>query len=370
MTPLLLAAVLAAPPKPDPSADLFTPAGPVPKFQITVEAGNLKQLRQDPRAYVRATVRVGDQTFKDVGIHLKGAAGSWRDWNDKPGLTLNFDKFVEDQSYRGLDKIHLNNGVQDGSYLQEILANEMYLAAGVPACRCTHATVELNGRKVGLYVFKEGFDRSWLRRHFDNPNGNLYDGGFLTDINGQLKLDAGKDNGRKDLRALVRACSEGDANKRYAAVGKLVDVDRFLSSAAVQIVTADWDGYIRKPNNYRVYFDPKGKAVVIPHGLDQMWQNPGEELWHGWGGMIARAILDHPEGKKKAIARLKEVVEKHFVLKSLTKRIDELAPRAKAAIESVHGKGSGAGYENEVKWLKERLKQRDELLRRELPKLK
>lgn len=371
MTPLLLTALLAAPPNPDPSADLFKPAGPVPTVKVTVDAENLKLLRKEPRTYVRCTVRVGDQTFKDVGVHLKGAAGSYRDWNDKPGLTLNFTKFVKGQTFRGLDKVHLNNGVQDGSYLQEILANEMNLAAGVPACRCTHALVELNGRKVGLYVLKEGFNKTWLRRHFDDPHGNLYDGGFLTDINGPLKLDTGTDNGRKDLQALAKACSEGDANKRYAAVNKLVDVDRFLSFTAIQIITADWDGYVRKPNNYRVYFDPKsGKAVFIPHGLDQMWQNPGEGLWQGWGGMAARAILDHPEGKKKAIARLKEVTEKQFDLGKLNKRIDELAPRARAAIESAHGKGSGAGYDNEVKWLKERLKQRAGLLKRELPKLK
>ena len=66
---------------------------------------------------------------------------------------------------------------------------------------------------------------------------------------------------------------------------------KFCANAALQIVTAYWDGYIRKPNNYRIWFpkDPKdGKAVIVPHGMDQMWQNPGEGLWHGWGGMVAR----------------------------------------------------------------------------------
>lgn len=361
----------AAQSKPDPAADLFKPAGPVPKVKVAVDDANLKMLRKDWRTYVRCTLRVGDGTLENVGVHIKGAAGSTRGWDDKPGLTLNADKFAPGQAFRGLDKFHLNNAVQDPSYLSEILANEMNLAAGVPACRCGHAVVELNGRKAGLYVLKEGFDRKWLSRHFDRTDGNMYDGGFLTDINGDLKLDTGVENGRKDLKALARACKDGDANKRYAAVNKMVDVDRFLSFAAIQIITADWDGYIRKPNNYRVYFDPKTeKAVFIPHGLDQMWQNPGEGLWHGWGGTVARVILDHPEGKKLAIARLKEVVEKHFVLEKLNKRIDELVPRAKEAIESAYGKGSAGGFENDVKWLKERLKQRAEYLKKELPKLK
>ena len=368
---LLILLALAAPPQPDPSADLFKAAGPVPKVKIALDQENLTLLHRDARKYVRCTVRVKDQEYRDVGVHLKGAAGSYRDWNDKPGLTLNFDKFVKAQTLRGVDKVNLNNGVQDGTFMQELLANEIAAAAGLPACRCTHALVELNGRKAGLYVVKEGFNKTWLRRHFDDPHGNLYDGGFLTDVNGDLKLDCGVDNGRKDLKALAKACETGDANKRYEAVSKLVDVDEFLGFAALQIITADWDGYIRKPNNYRLYFDPKsGKAVFIPHGMDQMWQNPGEGLWQGWGGMVARAILDHPEGKKKVIARLKEMTEKQFVVEKLYKRIDELAPRLHAAIESTYGKGNAGGFDNEVKGLKDRLKQRAEYLKNELPKLK
>jgi hypothetical protein len=65
-----------------------------------------------------------------------------------------------------LDKIHLNNSVQDRSYLTEILCGDLFLAAGVPAARGTHARVFLNGRDLGLYGLKEGFDQSFLRRHF------------------------------------------------------------------------------------------------------------------------------------------------------------------------------------------------------------
>lgn len=371
MPPLACTLLLLAAPPADPAADLFKHTGPVPKVRLTVDEANLKMLRQNPRGYVRGTFRVsGAETLTDIGLHIKGAAGSTRDWNDKPGLTLNANKFADGQTFRGLDKFHLNNSVQDGSHFQEILANELALAAGLPACRCTHVLVELNGRKVGLYVLKEGFDKPFLKRHFGGAGGNLYDGGFLTDINGPLKLDSGDDVGRKDLQALVKASNEGDANKKFDAVGKLIDVDRFYTFAALQMITADWDGYIRKPNNYRIYFDPKTKkATFLPHGMDQMWQNPQEGVWHWWGGMVARAVLDHPEGKRKVLARLKEMCEQHFTTEKMHKRIDELYPRAKEAVASVD-KAWVPGYENEVKWLKERLKQRVEYLKRELPKVK
>jgi len=367
---LLVTAGAGAAEKPDPSAEFFKMTGKVPVFQITVEKAEADSLRREPRKYVKCTLKVGDQTLKDVAIHLKGAAGSFRGFDDKPALTLNTDHFSKGQKFQGMDKFHLNNSVQDGTYLNEIMCGGMALAAGVPTPRGAHALVELNGRKLGLYVFKEGFNKTFLHRHFEDPNGNMYDGGFLQDIDAPLKLDSGMDNGRKDLKALAKACQEPNADKRFAALEKVLDVDRMISNACMQVICTDWDGYCRNRNNYRVYFDPKsGKAVFFPHGMDQMFQNPGDALWPGWGGLAARALIETPEGKKRYIARLKEMTAKHFVLADWYKRIDEITARAKEALETVQ-KGSGKGLENEVKAYKDRLKQRADYLARELPKMK
>jgi spore coat protein H len=349
----------------DLSEVLFKPLGPVPHFQISVDPPNLAQLGQDPRKAVRAQVRVCGLEFNDVGVHLKGAAGSWRDWNDKPGLTLGFDKFVKGQELLGLEKLHLNNGVQDGSYFHELLANELALAMGVPACRCAHALVELNGRKVGLYVLKEGFDKTWLRRNFPgSAEGNLYDGGFCTDIDGDLKLDTGTDIQRQDLKALAMACSQG-----YAAVERLVDIERFCANAALQIITADWDGYVRKPNNYRVFLPKQGKAIFIPHGMDQLWQNPEEALWQGWGGRVAQVVLAHPDAKQLTLTKLSEAWQRHFVKIKLYQRIDSLLPRMREALKGSGQAALAGSLEGEVQGLKERLRQRARFLGDELPKL-
>ena len=143
-----------------------------------------------------------DKTYKDVAIHLKGAVGSFRNWSDKPALTLNLDKFVHDQNYMGLDKFHLNNSVQDNSYMNELTCSIIAQALGVPTARATHALVELNGRKVGLYVLKEGYNGTFIRRNFpDGKHGNLYDGGFCQDLDANLKLDHGEDVKWEDLQA-------------------------------------------------------------------------------------------------------------------------------------------------------------------------
>ncbi len=159
-------------------ADFFE-SGRVPQIRIEIVKTNMESLRRDARKYVPATVRDGETVYTNVAIHLKGAAGSFRSVDDRPALTLNFDKFIPGQNFEGLDKLHLNNSVQDPSYMTELICGELFLAAGVPAARASHARVELNGRDLGLYVVKEGFDKKFLKRHFKDVNGNLYDGGFL-----------------------------------------------------------------------------------------------------------------------------------------------------------------------------------------------
>jgi len=368
---LLFAATSRAADKPDPSAEFFKPTGPVPTFKIEVDKATADSLRREPRKYVKCTVKVGDETFKDVAIHLKGAAGSFRGFDDKPALTLNMNHFTKGQMFHGIDKFHLNNSVQDPTYMDEILCSGISLEANLPTPRATHAVVELNGRRLGFFVLKEGFDGAFLHHHFADVSGNLYDGGFLTDIDSPLRLERGSVKEHKDLKALLAACQEPNAVKRFAALDKVLDVDRMVTNACLQIFACDWDGYCRNRNNYRIYVDPKsGKAVFFPHGMDQMFNSPQETLQPGWGGIAARALLETPEGKKRFIARMKEMNEKNFVLDKIYKRIDEFVPRARDAMEALN-KGSGKNWENnDIKALKERLKQRSEYLKQEIPKLK
>ena len=85
---------------------------------------------------------------------MKGNYGTFQAFEKKPSLTLNFDKFNEHQKFHGMDKLHLNNSVQDPSYMTEIICGDLFRAAGVPATRGAHARVFLNGRDLGLYVLK------------------------------------------------------------------------------------------------------------------------------------------------------------------------------------------------------------------------
>lgn len=375
----LLLALLATPafaasyaPKRVPGAEIFDNKTVLP-IRIQISSNEMARLRRNDREAVRATVWKGTNVWHDVALHVKGAAGSRRGIDDKPALTLNFQKFVPDQRFHGLKKIHLNNSVQDGSYLCENICGELYRKAGIAAARVTYATVELNGRKRGFYVVKEGFTKDFLAMHFKNNDGNLYDGGFLKEITEQLERDIDGEDGPRDwsdLKALAEAAQIPEPFVRFQEMSKVLDVDRFATYCALQIMTWDWDGYLMNRNNYRVYHDPSsGKMVFLPHGMDQMfWETthfPIPRPNHRFNGLVANRFIETPQGKKLYLERFGQVFTNVFQIDMLTNRVNELASLIRPVLvqsgidmadkklgeeaAKKAGENAGKNFDNEVK---------------------
>jgi len=346
----------------------FFDEGMVPELRIEISPEEIKKLQANNRAYVLCTVietltvngERKETKYVNVGIKLKGAAGSFRGLDDRPALTLNMDKFQKGQSFHGLDKFHLNNSVQDGSLMWELVSGHLFRQAGVPAARASHSRVWLNKRELGMYVFKEGFDPTFLRNYFDKPTGNLYDGGFCREIDQPLEKDCGKGpDDHSDLKALRAACAIGDLNMRRVALEKVLDIDRFLSFAAMEMLTCHWDGYCRNRNNYRIYFND-GKAIFLPHGMDQMFADVNFPLLD-LGGIVGSAVLQVPEFRQRYRQRLEEL-SPLLEPEKMDPVIDGVGRRLKPVLEAMN-KDQARNYLGNLQGVKDRLKQRNLIVR-------
>jgi spore coat protein H len=352
--------------------DAFFAKGEPVAFAIEVGQKEADSLRRDPRKYVAATVKEGGKAYKDVAVHLRGSAGSFQGFDGRPGLTLNMDKFADDQRWRGLDKFHLANSAQDPSYLSELVCGELMRAVGVPAARIGHAAVTVNGRRLGFYYLKEGYDKAFLKKHFKTSHGNFYDGGFLQEIDRPLQLISGEGDvkDRGDLKALVAAAREGDHKRRIERLSQLLDLDQFVSYMVMSAITWDWDGYPFKANNYRVYHDPeRNKLVFIPSGMDQMFGEPNGPALPGFGGMVARAVIETPEGRRRYWARMREVVRTVFEPDRWVKRLDEAEARIRPALAAVD-QGAANGLKGQVDRLRNGIRQRHRAITAELARVK
>lgn len=355
------------PSTPDPS-DAFFSSGKVVQISIELGKEELNSLRGDMRKYVQCTLTEGDKVYQKVAIHLKGAAGSTRSVDDKPGLTLNMDKFVKGQKFYGMGKFHLSNSVQDPSYVSELLCGEMFREAGVPASRIAHAVVAINGRNRGLYYLKEGYDSHFLKKNFGTADGNFYDGGFLRDIDQPLELNSGKKDvkDQADLKALAASCQEPDPKKRFEKVAKLLDMDRFISYLVLEMVTWDWDGYAMNRNNYRIYHDPtRDKIVFLPSGMDQMFSDPHGPVFPGFQGMVARAVIETPEGKTRYLTRLREILKTVYRAEARLKRLNEQEAKLKPYLSEMD-EGAGNDYPNQINRLRQAIQERAKSIEEQL----
>jgi spore coat protein H len=349
----------------DPGAALFTNRI-VRQIQITVSPENIAALRNSPRQYVSAVLRDGTNTFEEVAIHLKGSTGSFRGLDGKPAFTISFDRFDSTQRFHGHRKIHLNNSVEDPSYMNELIGGEFFRAAGVPAARVTHAIVELNGRHLGVYVLKEGFTEDFLALYFRHPTGNLYDTGAGRDVDEPLRKDLGPNpEDRADLEALADAALDPDFVRRWPRLQRALDMERVLSFMAAEILLGHRDGYCLARNNFRVYHDvDSGRLLFFPHGMDVLFGNPRALVDLRMNGLVAQAIVEMPEGRRAYRSRCIQLFTNQFNVAQMHARIDDTLLYLRPALP----RDDATALDREAAALKARITARAQDLEKQLAK--
>jgi hypothetical protein len=342
---------------PDATNDWVT-SREVLRVSITVPDSAIASLRTEPRKSVHAVVREGAHEYDDVALHLKGSIGSFRPIDEKPALTLSFSKFESNRMFHGNTKVHFNNSVEDPSYLNEKLGTLVFTRAGIACPLVRHAIVELNGRRLGLYVVKEGFSREFLARHFKDASGVLYDtdadpmgSGDLDQTNPAIPTD--------DLKKLADAARFADPAERWHGLQRVVDLDEFISFMAVEIMICHRDGYSIARNNYRIYHDPStNRFEFLPHGMDQLFGRPDFPWLPSTAGMVSRAVMATPEGKREYVERFRSYLTNIFDVTELTREIDQTS----AALLPVLSRSEGKQFKAATEDLKRRVAQRKAFL--------
>lgn len=313
-------------------------AGTVPKLELTIPKENIDKLAKNPRDYVTLTIKEpGGATLEKCSVKLKGSAGSFRQiTEDRPGFSLRTAKTKKHQEYRGLTKFQLNNCAQDGTMLLEMVAGEMARRAGVPASRCTHAYVVLNGKPLGTYVLKEGFNTEFLGAFFKDTSGHLYDGGFVNEIDGNIEVDHGDPDEKVRLTELIGATKERNPALRLQRMDRILDIDAYFRHLALEQILCHWDGYSFNHNNYRFYEDPStGRFTFILHGMDQVF---GDDRWYVFrrpGALVPNALLGERAMRDRYRDQFLAVYEKHFRSVDWPKRILEMAANTKAKLTPI-----------------------------------
>ena len=127
--------------------------------------------------YVPCTVIIDGKAFRNVGIRAKGntslsmvAASD----SGRYSFKLEFDHYSDGSSYYGLDKLCLNNLIQDHTTMKDYLVYRMMAGFGVAAPLCSYIFLTVNGEDWGLYLAVEGVEDGFLQRNYGRDAGELY----------------------------------------------------------------------------------------------------------------------------------------------------------------------------------------------------
>ena len=127
--------------------------------------------------YASCSVLIDGEKYSAVGIRAKGntSLSSVSQMNsDRYSFKLEFDQYDKTKSYYGLDKISLNNVIQDNTYMKDFLVYQMMNEFGVAAPLSSFVYITVNGEDFGLYLAVEGVEDGFLQRNYGNDYGELY----------------------------------------------------------------------------------------------------------------------------------------------------------------------------------------------------
>ena len=329
--------------------------------------------------YVKMTLPNGsvvERFIEEVGVRMKGNTSRTDFYNSNDGiynlihLKLDFGETFDDEEYYGadakvwsdsaarkarknrtfatLEKIDLRwNKEDDATYIREMYSFDTYREMGVLAPHVNLASLDMGGTHLGVYTVNEPIDDIFLEKNLPEEllGGDLYKCGW--GINGGASFLSYCSIGIEDEDNALFYAYDLKTNKKTSnhealnyfiseinkpgitkeRVAELIDMDNFLSFAAVSWFLGNPDDLRNNYNNYYVYFTPEGKAMFIPYDYDRTMG-----ISHDWNPSGNGMTKDDPftkdrgaGGKQECPVYLLTVVKGGYYVNEYKDRLSEIA---------------------------------------------
>ena len=224
---------------------------------------------------ILAQAVINGESYDSVGVRYKGFSSVSISYIKNP-FNIKLDYIIQDQNYRGVEKIKLSNVIQDPSFVREVLSYEI-ARKYMPSSGANYCNLVINDSLWGLYVNVEAVNKKFLLSHFDtkyNPffkgspeNLEIQPGGQnsdLSDVHGVDSIayypyyDLKSDYGWSSLYNFIDTL-----NNHQDAVESVLNVDRALWLHALNYSIINFDSYIGYAQNYYMYKDQSNQYNTI-----------------------------------------------------------------------------------------------------------
>jgi spore coat protein CotH len=317
--------------------------------RLEIEPAAWRALRDNylSNQYYAADLTVDGVAVRQVGVRSRGD-GSRNE--DKPGLKIEFDKYVPNQEYYGYKSLVVDNLTQDASMLRERLSFLVFEAMGIPAPRNAHARLTVNGEYWGLFALVEPVSKPFLEARLGEKSGTLfdyewrfpYDFSWLGSQPSEyvpLPFEPETNQDRPDvaagLVALVRAINEEPDATFLAAIGARLDVDRFLTHVAVENALAEFDGIVGDfgLNNFYLYeYGAGDRFAFIPWDKDSTFRSGTWPLHrHIETNVLTRRLTADPAKRQLYVDAVSRTVDEFLNSRWLTPQLETAYQQIRSA---------------------------------------
>ena len=148
-------------------------------INVEIADDDWEDLKANPtqKTKYQADITIDGETISDVSFSTKGntslSSVSSDSDSDRYSFKVNFGKYVENQTYYGLNKLNLNNIYADATYMKDYISYKIFDEAGVDSPLVSYVDIQINGEEFGLYLAIEDISESYLNRTNDGE-GELY----------------------------------------------------------------------------------------------------------------------------------------------------------------------------------------------------
>ena len=157
--------------------------------------------------YAVCNVKIDGEAYHNVAIRAKGntSLSQVQSYgNDRYSFKIEFDHYDDSINYHGLDKLCLNNIIQDNTYMKDYLTYQLMGAYGVDSPLCSYVYITVNGEDWGLYLAVESVEESFMERNYGSLSGEMYKPD-------SMDMGGGRGNGRNfNMEDLQEQFSIGD----------------------------------------------------------------------------------------------------------------------------------------------------------------
>jgi spore coat protein CotH len=264
----------------------------------------------DEKEWIEATVTIDGETFRRVGLRLKGnsslrGVSDDADPTDLPWL-IRLDKYVDGQEVDGWSELIVRSNGSETA-LNEALALDLLAEAGLASEHAVASSFSVNGADARLRLVVQNLDEAWEEENFVSA-GILYkaeaggDWSYRGDDPDSYTDVFDQETGDDDLTPLIDFLDfiNNSSDEDFAAeLPDRLDVESFARYLAFEEVVDNFDDIDGPGNNSYLRYDAESGGFTVvawDHNLAFGGSPGGGRGGPGEGGFPGGQDGERPEG--------------------------------------------------------------------------